>query len=451
MEVFKSKPNFKIIKKVGGGSFGLVYKVLDKNDNKFYAIKRVELNDQNKDNIKEVEKEAKILKEIKSDNVVKYIDYFYEEEDYFNIVMEFCEYSDLRSYIKKFKNENKKIAESVIRLIITELSNGLKDIHSNNVIHRDLKPENIFISSDHLIKIGDFGISKILDGTDYAKTFAGTYSYMAPELINGEKYSKKVDIWSLGCIIYELCTLNRCFDSNNIFELPYKINSGIHGKIDLNYYNDYLQEIIDLCLKKNDKERPNIDRINVLISEELTLDQFKKLSINTIDDLSYDLILEKIKITNKNDNETGSWRDYVENSLLNKIVEGNLYNNILIEAGIFGLNGAVWAYTTNNINKWELDFKILKEIFSQKSISYKTLMINGKSYTITNYNEGFSVEFKEGKQGGTIARTNLSFIIGIYDENISYLYNGEEAKNQNSDLCKFVVEDLAKVLIIFNY
>ena len=452
MEVFKSKPNFKIIKKVGGGSFGLVYKVLDKNDNKFYAIKRVELNDQNKDNIKEVEKEAKILKEIKSDNVVKYIDYFYEEDGSFNIVMEFCEYSDLRSYIKKFKNENKKIAESVIRLIITELSNGLKDIHSNNVIHRDLKPENIFISSDHLIKIGDFGISKILDGTDYAKTFCGTYCYMAPEIIKGEKYSKKVDIWSLGCIIYELCTLNRCFDSNNISELVNKINSGIHGKIDLNYYNDYLQEIIDLCLKKNDKERPNIDRINELISEELTLDQFKKLSINTIDDLSYDLILEKIKITNKNDNETGSWRDYVENSLLNKqTLEGNIYNNILIEAGIFGLNGAVWAYTTNNINKWELDFKILKEIFSQKSISYKTLMINGKSYTITNYNEGFSVEFKEGKQGGIIARTNLSFIIGIYDENISYLYNGEAKNNQNSDLCKFVVEDLAKVLIEINY
>ena len=165
MEVFKSKPNFKIIEVVGGGSFGLVYKVKDSNDNKFYAIKRVKLTDENKDNIKKVEYEAKILKEIKSDNVVKYIDYFYEEDDSFNIVMEFCEYSDLRSYIKKFKNENKKIAESVIRLIITELSNGLKDIHSNNVIHRDLKPENIFISSDHLIKIGDFGISKILDGT----------------------------------------------------------------------------------------------------------------------------------------------------------------------------------------------------------------------------------------------------------------------------------------------
>ena len=205
--------------------------------------------------------------------------------------------------------------------------------------------------------------------------------------------------------------------------------------------------------KKNDKERPNIEHINELISEELTLDQFKKLSINTIDDLSYDLMVEKINITNKNDkndNETGSWRDYIENDLLNKAVEGNIYNNILIEAGLFGLNGACWACTANNVNKWELDLKILKEIFSQKSISYKTLMINGKSYTITNYNEGFSVEFKEGKQGGTIARTNLSFIIGIYDENISYLYNGE-AKNQNSDLCKFVVEDCAKIIIKFNY
>ena len=435
MEVFKSKPNFKIIEIVGAGSFGFVYKVKDSNDNKFYAIKRVKLTDENKDNIKKVEYEAKILKEIKSDNVVKYIDCFYEKNNSFNIVMEFCEYSDLRSYIKKFKNQNKnkKIAESVIRLIITELSNGLKDIHSKNVIHRDLKPENIFISSDHLIKIGDFGISKILDGTDYAKTFAGTYYYMAPEVIKREKYSKKVDIWSLGCIIYELCTLNRCFDSCDIFELANKINSGIHGKIDLNYYNDYLQDIIDLCLKKNDKERPNIEHINELISEKLTLAQFKKLSINTIDDLSYDLMQEKIKITNKNDkndNETVSWRDYVENVLLNKQTVENVYKNILIEAGIFGLNGAVWAYTTNNINKWELDFKILKEIFSQKSISYKTLMINGKSYTITNYNEGFSVEFKEGKQGGTIARTNLSFIIGIYDENIYYLDNGKE-KNQN--------------------
>ena len=446
MEFFKSKPNFKIIKKVGGGSFGLVYKVLDKNDNKFYAIKRVELNDQNKNNIKEVENETKILKEIKSNNVVRYIDCFYEEGT-FNIIMEFCEYSDLRSYINNFKKQNKKIPESVIRLIITELSNGLNDIHSKNVIHRDLKPENIFISSDYLIKIGDFGITKILDGTNYAQTFAGTYNYMAPEIINYNKYSKKVDIWSLGCIIYELCTLNRCFDSYNIIELGKKIDSGIHGKIDLNYYNDYLQNIIDLSLKKNDNERPNIEDIKAKISVELTLDQFKKLTINNIDDLGYKIMIgDKCKV-DKGDIK-GNWLDFINNLLLNRLTdEGHLYNNILIEAAIFGFDGSLWAGVKA---KWKLEFDTLKDIFSKKSISYKTLMINEKSYKITNYNEGLSIEFKEGKQGGTIARTNLSFIIGIYDENNTYLEDGIR-KNQNSDLCKFVVEDFAKYLIKLNY
>ena len=447
MDIFKSKPNFKIIKKVGSGAFGSVYKVLDSNDNKIYAIKRVELNDENRENIKVVQNETKILKEIKSYNVVRYIGCFMEE-DSFNIIMEFCEYNDLRSYINNFKKQNKKIPESIIRNIIIELSNGIKEIHSKNVIHRDLKPENIFISTDYLIKIGDFGISKILDGTNYAQTFAGTYKYMAPEIINYNKYSKKVDIWSLGCIIYELCTLNRCFESKIIIELFKQINSGKHGKIDLNYYNDYIQNIIDLSLKVNDKERPNIEEICKIISEELTLDQFKKLSIDTIDDLGYGIMIgDKKKQKQEQTDNKAKWSDYIKNCLINKKYDEDIYNDILIGAAIFGLNGTFWACTKND---WKLEFDKLKSIFSEKSISYKQVMINGKSYEITKYNEGLSIGFKAGKQGGTIARTNLSFIIGIYDENKFYRKNGEE-KNQNLDLCKFVVEDLAKNLIKLNY
>ena len=104
MEVFKTKPNFKIIKKIGSGSFGSVYKVLDINNNKNFAIKRIEINDENKENIIIVEKEANILKELKSENIVKYIDCFWEEES-FNIIMEFCEYNDLRSYINNFRKK----------------------------------------------------------------------------------------------------------------------------------------------------------------------------------------------------------------------------------------------------------------------------------------------------------------------------------------------------------
>lgn len=96
-----------------------------------------------------------------------------------------------------------------------------------------------------------------------------------------------MDIWSLGCILYELCTLQICFYASNEIELIKKINSGVHGKIDLNIYNDYLQKIIDLTLKKNDKERPSIEEVCSLISQEITLNQFKKLKINNIDDLDY--------------------------------------------------------------------------------------------------------------------------------------------------------------------
>ena len=130
--------------------------------------------------------------------------------------MEYCSNRDLKIFIGKYKSDNKFIDQSIINSIVLDICSGLKEIHKNNIIHRDLKPENIFISKDNIFKIGDFGISKKLEGTKHAKTGGiGTMSYMAPELLNGQKYDNKVDIWALGCIIYELFTLEQCFDFND--------------------------------------------------------------------------------------------------------------------------------------------------------------------------------------------------------------------------------------------
>ena len=169
MSDFLSRPNYKIIDVIGSGSFGKVFKILDKDSNKIYALKRIDLNNnQFKENLKSIQTETQILKSIKSEHIVQFHEYF-KEGDSFYIVMEFCENKDLRSFINNYKKNNKLIHESVIKVITVELCLGIKEIHSKNIIHRDLKPENIFISDDFKIKIGDFGISKILDGTDYAR------------------------------------------------------------------------------------------------------------------------------------------------------------------------------------------------------------------------------------------------------------------------------------------
>ena len=208
---------YKIIKKLGQGSFGAAYEVLNINDNKKYVIKEILMKEASKEEVDDLVKEAKILSTIHNDNVVKYFESF-TENDTFNIVMEYCEGKDLKKYIDEHKQNNAKIDEKQIYKFILDICNGLIDIHSKKLIHRDLKPANIFLTKDLNVKIDDFGIARQLTTcNEYAKTQCGTMMYMAPEIIDGEKYNYKVDSWALGCIIYELCTLNYCFFPNQLY------------------------------------------------------------------------------------------------------------------------------------------------------------------------------------------------------------------------------------------
>ena len=167
--------------------------------------------------------------------------------------MEFCENNDLRKLIEEYKKNNQLINQQLILLIILDICNGLKEIHNKNIIHRDLKPENIFINKDYKIKIGDFGISKQVSISNpyVTKTQKGTLEYMAPEILNqNPRFNNKIDIWALGCIIYELCTLKYCFDCDDFFGLCNIIINEKHDKINLKYYSTELQDLIDLLLKK---------------------------------------------------------------------------------------------------------------------------------------------------------------------------------------------------------
>ena len=269
MEDFPSRPNYKTLQILGQGSFGSAYKVLNEENNDIYVVKKILLKGAKKEEINEIKNEAKILSSIKSENIVKYIDSF-EDKESFNIVMEYCDGLDLRKYIEDHKKSNDYIEKDIILHFISEMCNAIEEIHKNKLIHRDLKPDNIFLTGDLKVKIGDFGIAKQLNNVNaYAKTQAGTILYMAPEIINGQKYNNKVDIWSLGCIIHELCTLNFCFNNNSINGLISQITQSKHQKIDQKLYGADFQNLIDSMLNTDYKKRPRIEDIKKQINSKM--------------------------------------------------------------------------------------------------------------------------------------------------------------------------------------
>ena len=169
--------------------------------------------------------------------------------------MEYAGNKTLKSYIKD--REDALIDPKTLNNIIKQICLGLKEIHESNIIHRDISPDNIFIDEKNLkIKIGDFGISTI---SQYSYSPVGKYKYMAPEMqleegdeIKKVRYNKSVDIYALGCVLYELFTLRNYY----VDDRQKKVE-----KINLDIYDEKWQKLIDSMLAIEYHNRPSIDEI----------------------------------------------------------------------------------------------------------------------------------------------------------------------------------------------
>ena len=252
------KGKYKVVKKLGQGAFGSAFKVLNTEDQKEYVLKEINLSDNPEENA-QTENEGRLLAKINSEHVVRFYDSFIENNKYY-LVMEYCDSNSLSHFIEDYKNQDRLIPERTVLDIFLQICLGLKEVHSHNIIHRDLKPDNVFISENLKIKIGDFGISKETEANKkYAQTVAGTLIYMSPEIVQGLKYTSKTDIWSMGCILYELCTLTYIFPALSQVLL---INSIVNKKpknIDSKFYGSELQLLIDQLLEKDPVKRPDIE------------------------------------------------------------------------------------------------------------------------------------------------------------------------------------------------
>ena len=217
------------------------------------------------DSKKQIYNEASIMKKLFHPNVISFKDVFKDTKlDYFYIVMEYANDGDLSKKIKTQKNKiigEKYFSEEKIMQYFYQICRGLQYIHSKNIIHRDIKSQNIFLMKNGKIKIGDFGIAKALTNTkNNATTIIGTPYYFSPEIINGEPYNYKTDIWSLGVVLYEMCCLKLPFESNNIAQLSIKIMKGKYDPIP-NRYSKNMANLIKNMLNIDQKLRPNINEV----------------------------------------------------------------------------------------------------------------------------------------------------------------------------------------------
>jgi NIMA (never in mitosis gene a)-related kinase len=146
--------------------------------------------------------------------------------------MDYADGGDLYALIGSHKSRKVLMDEKQVISIFSQICLAIRHVHSKRILHRDLKTQNVFLTKQRKVQLGDFGISRVLQNTyDCAKTAIGTPYYLSPEICQEKPYNHKSDVWSLGCILYEMLSLNHAFDARSMKGLILKIMRGTYPPI----------------------------------------------------------------------------------------------------------------------------------------------------------------------------------------------------------------------------
>ncbi|NXE00124.1 NEK2 kinase, partial [Chaetorhynchus papuensis] len=259
--------DYEVLLTIGAGSYGKCRKVRRKADGKILVWKELDYGMMTESEKQMLVSEVNLLRELRHPNIVRYFDRIIDRSSTtLYIVMEYCEGGDLATLIAKRAKERHVhfLEESFILRVLTQLTLALRECHRRSdgvTVHRDLKPANVFLDGKQNVKLGDFGLARILHhDSSFAKTFVGTPYYMSPEQMNYMSYNEKSDIWSLGCLVYELCALSPPFTAFNQKELAEKIKEGKFRRIPYRY-SDELNDLLREMLNVKDYCRPSVEEI----------------------------------------------------------------------------------------------------------------------------------------------------------------------------------------------
>ncbi|KAI1722329.1 protein kinase domain-containing protein [Ditylenchus destructor] len=250
-----------------------LYQVKSDPLHKKVVIKSISLECRNETEKKAILYEAHLLKQLSHPNIIKLQSSFVELEQ-LNIVMEFVDGGTMEAMIKERVN---RLGQDLILYYFTQVVIAINYIHSKKILHRDLKTQNIFLNCKKtIVKVGDFGISKELSSKNMASTVIGTANYLSPELCEGRAYDLKSDIWSMGCILYELVELCKAFDGDSFMSIVVRITRGKHGPISSEVSTQMKQLILHM-LQLDERKRPTTKEI---LTHPLVIQKWYEIHVN---------------------------------------------------------------------------------------------------------------------------------------------------------------------------
>ena len=253
---------YEVCEQLGKGGMGTAYKCKLKGDHstRFLAIKQVACEGTHDGN--KALREAKMLQGIQHTNVVAYVDVFLNmDKGLLQVctVMEFCANGDLAAHLGRRKGSGERVPERTAANWMYQIADALCYLHSRKIVHRDLKPANVFLDevspANMALKVGDFGLSATLEAGKRSSR-VGTPCYLAPEILFSEQYGEAVDVWSAGCIFWEILTLDFLWQRRGCLGMVVQTEPMKPQLMPADIAYD-LREVVCACLQFSGDRRPN--------------------------------------------------------------------------------------------------------------------------------------------------------------------------------------------------